>query len=177
MIPAALIIRYQASACGLAECCGYALSRSAPQRACFAVNLPVNLSFVNRRRQSLQYSRFGGYHSGYLAFGYHLAKLKSQLYIRDNPVCTGPENLIRSIATIVCNASHDARLPSRAIQIRIKQYKFNKHFLGCPKQAFQRQTIASAILQPAVALKFPKHSKIYDHQRPTSKEMMDEEIN
>lgn len=132
MIPAALIIRYQASACGLAECCGYALSRSAPQRACFAVNLPVNLSFVNRRRQSLRYSRFGGYHSGYLAFGYHLAKLKSQLYIRDNPVCTGPENLIRSIATIVCNASHDARLPRRAIQIRIKQYKFNKHLFWMP---------------------------------------------
>ena len=89
----------------------------------------------------------------------------------------GPGNLIRSIASITCSSNHNTRLPISAIQIRIKQYKFNKHFLGCPKQAFQRQTIASAILQPAVALKFPKHSKIYDHQRPTSKEMMDEEIN
>ena len=48
-------------------------------------------------------------------------------YIRDFPACTGPGNLIRPIAPIVCSANHDARLPISAIQIRIKQYKFNTH--------------------------------------------------
>jgi hypothetical protein len=31
------------------------------------------------------------------------------------------------IGTLVCSANHDARLAISAIQIRIKQYKFNKH--------------------------------------------------
>ena len=105
------------------------------------------------------------------------ARLKDSLLHPGYYRMYGPGNFIRSIASITCSSNHNTRLPISAIQIRIKQYKFNKHFFGCPKQAFQRQAIASAILQPAVALKFPKHSKIYDHQRPTSKEMMDEENN
>lgn len=45
----------------------------------------------------------------------------------------GQANLIRPIVPIVCSANHDARLPISAIQIRIKQYKFNKHLFWMPQ--------------------------------------------
>lgn len=44
----------------------------------------------------------------------------------------GPGNLIRSIASITCSSNHNTRLPISAIQIRIKQYKFNKHLFWMP---------------------------------------------
>ncbi|WP_447540103.1 hypothetical protein, partial [Klebsiella grimontii] len=45
----------------------------------------------------------------------------------------GPGNLIRRIGTLVSSANHDARLAISAIQIRIKQYKFNKHLFWMPQ--------------------------------------------
>ena len=87
-----------------------------------------------------------------------------QLFIRDYPACTGQANLIRPIVPIVCSANHDARLPICAIQICIKQYKFNTYLFGCLCPAFNLMPSTAGALRSVIVLKYPKYSKIYAYQ-------------